>query len=173
MVKPIVSAINNRKTMGGRHAVHERQAVLSTTVVISHTFCMENETELTPEGRCNNHVMLSCKSAIENTPSQNSLVPRHQIFRARPAALSKNRVWTRSLVKRDALCSQHLECGSNCGHVLPVPRPLIRARTRTRTQAIRAKQRCLSLFKTRKKKAMKYPFPVPSPNPNPNCNTKS
>ena len=28
-----------------------------------------------------------------------SLVPRHQIFRARPAALSKNRVWTRSLVK--------------------------------------------------------------------------
>ena len=28
-----------------------------------------------------------------------SLVPRHQIFRARPAALSKNRVWTLSLVK--------------------------------------------------------------------------
>ena len=28
-----------------------------------------------------------------------SLVPRHQIFRARPVALSKNRVWTRSLVK--------------------------------------------------------------------------
>ena len=28
-----------------------------------------------------------------------SLVPRHPIFRARPAALSKNRVWTRSLVK--------------------------------------------------------------------------
>ena len=28
-----------------------------------------------------------------------SLVPRHQIFRARSAALSKNRVWTRSLVK--------------------------------------------------------------------------
>ena len=28
-----------------------------------------------------------------------SLVPRHQIFRARPAALSKNRVWTPSLVK--------------------------------------------------------------------------
>ena len=28
-----------------------------------------------------------------------SLVPRHQIFRARPAALSKNRVWTSSLVK--------------------------------------------------------------------------
>ena len=57
----------------------------------------------------------------------------------------------------DALCSQHLECGSNCSHVLPMPRPLIRARTRTRTQAMRARQRCLSLFKTRKKKAMKYP----------------
>ena len=28
-----------------------------------------------------------------------SLVPRHKIFRARPAALSKNRVWTPSLVK--------------------------------------------------------------------------
>ena len=28
-----------------------------------------------------------------------SLVPRHPIFRARPAALSKNRVWTRSLRK--------------------------------------------------------------------------
>ena len=28
-----------------------------------------------------------------------SLVPRHQIFRVRPAALSKNRVWTPSLVK--------------------------------------------------------------------------
>ena len=25
---------------------------------------MENENELTPEGRGNNHVMLSCKSAI-------------------------------------------------------------------------------------------------------------
>ena len=46
----IVSAINNRKTMGGGHAVHERQAILSTTAVISHTFCMENETELTPRG---------------------------------------------------------------------------------------------------------------------------
>ena len=38
----IVSAINNLKTMAGGHAVHERQAILSTTVVISHTFCMEN-----------------------------------------------------------------------------------------------------------------------------------
>ena len=28
-----------------------------------------------------------------------SLVPRHPIFHTRPAALSKNRVWTRSLVK--------------------------------------------------------------------------
>ena len=25
--------------------MHERQAILSTTVVISHTFCMENENE--------------------------------------------------------------------------------------------------------------------------------
>ena len=46
----IVSAIDNVKTMAGGHAVHERQAVLSTTVVISHTFCMENEKELTPRG---------------------------------------------------------------------------------------------------------------------------
>ena len=30
---------------------------------------------------------------------QCSLVPRLQIFRVRPAALSKNRVWTLSLVK--------------------------------------------------------------------------
>ena len=30
---------------------------------------------------------------------------------------------------RDALCSQHLEYGRICGHVLPVPRPLICART--------------------------------------------
>ena len=44
--------------------MHERQAILSTTVVLSHIFCMENENELTPEGRGNNHVMLSCKSAI-------------------------------------------------------------------------------------------------------------
>ena len=50
MIKPIVSAINNLKTMGGGHVVHERQAILSTTVVISHTFCMENENELTLRG---------------------------------------------------------------------------------------------------------------------------
>ena len=31
--------------------------------------------------------------------SEDSLVPRHQVFRTCPAALSKNRVWTRSLVK--------------------------------------------------------------------------
>ena len=36
--------------MGGGHAVHERQAILLTMVVISHTFCMENENELTPRG---------------------------------------------------------------------------------------------------------------------------
>ena len=29
------SAINNLKMMGGGHAVHKRQAILSTTVVIS------------------------------------------------------------------------------------------------------------------------------------------
>ena len=50
VVKLIVSAINNLKTMGGGHAVHKRQAILSTTVVISHTFSMENENELTPRG---------------------------------------------------------------------------------------------------------------------------
>ena len=40
-----MSATNNLKTMVGGHAVHERQAILSTRVVISHTFCMENEKE--------------------------------------------------------------------------------------------------------------------------------
>ena len=48
--KAIVSVINNLKTMGGGHAVHKRQPILSTTVVISHTFCMENEKGLTPRG---------------------------------------------------------------------------------------------------------------------------
>ena len=46
----IVSAINNLKTMGGGHAVHEQQAILPTMVVISHTFCMVKENELTPRG---------------------------------------------------------------------------------------------------------------------------
>ena len=74
MVKPIVSTINNLKTMGGGHTVYERQAILSTTIVISHTFCMENENELTPRGCGNNHVMLSCKSAISGV-SGLSLLP--------------------------------------------------------------------------------------------------
>ena len=39
-------------TMTGRHTVHEWQAILSTTVVIFHTFCMKNEKQLTPEGHC-------------------------------------------------------------------------------------------------------------------------
>ena len=39
---------DNLKTMGRGHAVHERQAILSTTVVISHTFCMAKKSELTP-----------------------------------------------------------------------------------------------------------------------------
>ena len=64
MVKLIVLAINNLKTVGGGHAVHERQAVLLTTVVIFHTFCIENENDLTPRRVCSNHIMLSCKSAI-------------------------------------------------------------------------------------------------------------
>ena len=46
----IVSAINNLKTMDGEHAVHERQAILSTMVVISNTFCIAKENELTPRG---------------------------------------------------------------------------------------------------------------------------
>ena len=50
VVELIVSAINNLKTMDGGHAVHEQQAILSTTVVISHTFCMVKENELTPRG---------------------------------------------------------------------------------------------------------------------------
>jgi len=50
VVKLIVSAINNLKTMGGGHAVHEWQAVLSTTVVICQTFCMGNKNDLTPRG---------------------------------------------------------------------------------------------------------------------------
>jgi len=36
--------------MGRGHTVHERQAILLTSVVISHTFCTENENELTPTG---------------------------------------------------------------------------------------------------------------------------
>ena len=54
----IVSGINNLKTMGGGHAMHELQAVLSTTVVISHTFCMAKKNELPPEGCGSNHVIL-------------------------------------------------------------------------------------------------------------------
>ena len=56
----IVSAINNLKTMGGGHTVHERQTILSTMVVISHTFCMAKENKLTPrgEGCGSNHVIL-------------------------------------------------------------------------------------------------------------------
>ena len=46
----MVSEIDNLKTMAGGHAVHERQAILRTTVVISYTFGMENEKELTPRG---------------------------------------------------------------------------------------------------------------------------
>ena len=46
----IVLAISHLKTMDGGHAVHERQAILSTTVVISHTFGMAKENELTPRG---------------------------------------------------------------------------------------------------------------------------
>ena len=44
----IVSAINILKTMGRGHAVHKWQAILSTTVVIFHTFCMVKKNELTP-----------------------------------------------------------------------------------------------------------------------------
>ena len=47
MVKLTVSAINNLKTMGEGHAV---RYFIRTTVVISHTFCMKNENELTPRG---------------------------------------------------------------------------------------------------------------------------
>ena len=54
MGKLKVSAINNLKRMAGGHTVHERQAILSTAVVVLHPFCMENE----------NHMILSCKSAI-------------------------------------------------------------------------------------------------------------
>ena len=36
--------------MAEGHAVHEQQAILSTTAVIFHTFCMENEKNLTPRG---------------------------------------------------------------------------------------------------------------------------
>ena len=44
----IISTINNLKTMGRGHAVHERQVILSTKVVFSHTFCMAKKNELTP-----------------------------------------------------------------------------------------------------------------------------
>ena len=44
------------------------------------------------------------------------LVPRHPIFRTHPAALSKNKVWTRSLVNerigmlRQSDCSGKVNC---------------------------------------------------------------
>ena len=50
MVKLTVSAVNNLKMMGGGHAVHKWQAILSITAVIFHTFCTENENELTFRG---------------------------------------------------------------------------------------------------------------------------
>ena len=37
------------------------------------------------------------ENGVLRNGQQPSLVPRHQIFRARPVALSKNRVWTLSL----------------------------------------------------------------------------
>ena len=36
--------------MGGGHAVNKWQAILVTTVVISHTICMGKENKLTPRG---------------------------------------------------------------------------------------------------------------------------
>ena len=50
-----ICEINNPKTMGGRYAVHKRQAILSTTVVISSG---EREQADPPEGRGSNHVIL-------------------------------------------------------------------------------------------------------------------
>ena len=41
---------DNLKMMAGGHAVHEQQTISSTTVLITHTFCMENEKHLTPRG---------------------------------------------------------------------------------------------------------------------------
>ena len=41
---------NNLKMMAGGHAVHEQQTISSTTVLITPTFCIENEKHLTPEG---------------------------------------------------------------------------------------------------------------------------
>ena len=49
MAELIVSAINNLKTMGRGHAVHEQQAILSTTVVISHTFCIAKKKQADPQ----------------------------------------------------------------------------------------------------------------------------
>ena len=43
-----------------------------------------------------------------------SLVPRHQIFRAHPAALSKNRVWTLSLRKLGCVYIRRSVNWSNC-----------------------------------------------------------
>ena len=42
------SICDNLKTMGGGHNVHKRQAILSTTVVISHTLCIAKKNKLTP-----------------------------------------------------------------------------------------------------------------------------
>ena len=44
--------------------LQELQACLLTMVMISHIICIENWEELPPEGRGNNHMILSCKLAI-------------------------------------------------------------------------------------------------------------
>ena len=49
--------INVLEMMAARHAVHKRQGILLTMVVIFHTSCMKSEKELTSEG-CGNHHMI-------------------------------------------------------------------------------------------------------------------
>ena len=44
--------------------LQELQACLLTMVIIPHIICIENWEELPPEGRGNNHMILSCKLAI-------------------------------------------------------------------------------------------------------------
>ena len=47
--------------------MHEQQAIVSTMVVVLHTFCMENE-------KSNNHMILSCTSAIRLPSSKHDLL---------------------------------------------------------------------------------------------------
>ena len=57
--------------MAEGHAMHEQQAILSTMVVIIHTFCMKNENNLTPrrQGACQSDPTMQLGHAEANLSS--------------------------------------------------------------------------------------------------------